>query len=199
MKKFLKFSEKYFAIYLLFLSISSAVSTILSKGSPAIFFSPVWLAVSVVSVIYLTVFVISKFVWKKYLEGLFSILIFTLLFFYYLNTLSLKFEYVSVKNFNASEKGLLEKNEVMLLEHGFGDTGKLKNYERAIFLVNGKKIITELNHPVKLKGNRKILLTGDGQRFLITKSDYLAEITVTAFAIIILMACIIRKKWNRQC
>jgi hypothetical protein len=109
----------------------------------------------------------------------------------------LKHEYIAIKDFNVSKTQLLEKNEVTLLEHGFGDTEKLRNYERAVFLFNGKAHVVELNKPLSIGNNRKILLTGDGKRILITKSNFLFEITIVVFTITLLMVLIMRKKWKQ--
>lgn len=197
MKNLFKTLENYFSFFLLFIAFSLAVSTIFSKGDPAIFFSPIWITVFFICEFYFIFISIIKLSTRKFLQGATLLSITTLAIFFHLNAISFEHKYIPVKRFNSSKSKLLENDRIMLLEHGFGDTEKLKNYEKAVFLSNSKEVTVELNKPLKLSKNRKILLTGNGQNFLITRSAFLLEMLIAAATSVLLAIIMVGREWKK--
>jgi len=197
MQRTFNFFEKHFSSFLLFFSISLAISNIFSKGNPRIYFSNTWLAVFLVLGVYLSIITAIKLYKKNYVKGLILFLTTLLLTFYFLNVFNFSHEYLSIEDFDPASSTLLRNETVILLDHGFGDTEKLKNYERATFLYNSEEIIVELNKPLKLKNNKKILLTGNGKDLLVTRSEFLIEMVLIALIIMFLSIILTGKQWKR--
>lgn len=197
MKNIFSTLEKSFSYYLLFISFALAASTVFSKGNPEIFSSRIWIAVYFFSGLYLFTLTLLKFHRKEFINGAFFSAVTFLLVFYFFNTANFEYTYIQIKGFNESKEVLLENNRIMLLEHGFGDTGKLRNYEKAVFLSNGEEVTVELNKPLRLKNSTKLLLTGNGQRFLVTRSTFLLEILIAAVASVLLSFILIGREWKK--
>ncbi len=175
-------SKTFKSIYpylIFFTALSSVLTTIIFKGDPSPFFSDGWLTVFGVcfsATIYFSFVSILK---KDYLKGISLLLLSATAIFFWLNSINFKYEEISPQNFNDHKSDLLLTGEVILYEHGYGDTDDLLGYERAVFIYDKKPVVAELNKPLYLSEGRKIILTGGGG-ILVTRSLYIFHTAVFA-------------------
>ncbi len=166
--------SKSIAGYLIFsLSVILALTVLMFKGSTAPFFTLPFVILAVVVLFFLFGSFLFFLFKKRALLAISHLLAAMILLFYGFNERSFVWAELSISDFNESEKSMILKEKPELVEYGYGDTEKLKNVEKAVFNQKGKSITAELNSPVVLDDNVKIFVTGRGEKFLVTRSEYL--------------------------
>jgi hypothetical protein len=171
--------KAYYPYLIFFIAVSSALTTVMFKGEPSLFFSNGWLAVFGIgfsATIYLSFTCLIK---KDYLKGICLGLLSVTAMFFWLNSINFKYEEIPPEDFNDHKSSLLSPGEIILYEHGYGDTDKLLGYERAVFIHDKEPLTAELNKPLYLSEGRKIILTG-GRDILVTQSLYIFHTAVAA-------------------